>query len=263
MQVAWLGAGCHTCAALTDAVCQVKVSVIIPAYNEERLLGESLNHVHRAMQAFVSRDWAVELIVCDNNSSDETASVARTAGAKVVFEPVNQIARARNSGAAAATGDWFIFVDADSHPSPELFAAAANAIASDSCIAGGAPVDMLTVSRLANFSVRGWNFISRTLQWMAGSFLFCRADVFRSLSGFNQELFASEEIDLSRRLKRFGRKVGKPVVILRGVAIKSSPRKIWLYTTGEYIRFICKAMLTLGGSIRKREGCTIWYDGRR
>jgi len=40
----------------------------------------------------------------------------------VVFEPHNQISRARNRGAAAATGQWLLFVDADSTPSPELLA---------------------------------------------------------------------------------------------------------------------------------------------
>ena len=46
----------------------------------------------------------------------------------MVFEPVNQIARARNTGAAAATGDWLVFIDADSHPSAELFAEVAEQI---------------------------------------------------------------------------------------------------------------------------------------
>ena len=59
--------------------------------------------------------------MCDNNSKDRTAEIARAAGARVVFEPVNQIARARNAGAAAATGIWLVFVDADSHPSAALF----------------------------------------------------------------------------------------------------------------------------------------------
>ena len=83
------------------------------------MLGESLAEIKSAARAFAPRGWDFELIVCDNNSTDRTAEIARAAGATVVFEPVNQIARARNSGAAAATGDWLIFVDADSHPSAD------------------------------------------------------------------------------------------------------------------------------------------------
>jgi glycosyltransferase involved in cell wall biosynthesis len=104
----------------------VKISIIIPAFNEERLLGASLRQIKAAAGAFTARGWEVELIVCDNNSTDRTSEIAYAAGADVVFEPVNQIARARNSGAAAASGDWFIFVDADSHPRAELFSVSRN-----------------------------------------------------------------------------------------------------------------------------------------
>ena len=94
----------------------MKVSIVVPAFNEEALLAGSLAAVRKAMRAF---DHA-ELIVCDNNSTDRTAEIARAAGAKVVFEPVNQIARARNTSVAAASGDWLLFVDADSYPTVEL-----------------------------------------------------------------------------------------------------------------------------------------------
>src|SRR6266480_4245946 len=90
------------------------------------------------MEAFAERGWPAELIVCDNNSDDRTAEIARAAGARVVFEPVNQIARARNTGAAHAAGEWLIFIDADSQPSRELFAEAAEAMQGGRCLAGGA-----------------------------------------------------------------------------------------------------------------------------
>ena len=54
-----------------------------------------------------------------------------------MFEPVNQIARARNAGAAAASGDWLMFVDADSYPSVELLREVREAMQSG-CLAGGA-----------------------------------------------------------------------------------------------------------------------------
>ncbi|HEX4644727.1 MAG TPA: glycosyltransferase [Verrucomicrobiae bacterium] len=99
----------------------LKISVVVPAFNEEKLLAETLRRIRASLEAFNRLGWPGELIVCDNNSTDHTAELARSAGATVVFEPVNQIARARNKGAEAASGDWLIFVDADSHPTPELF----------------------------------------------------------------------------------------------------------------------------------------------
>src|SRR5262249_59692752 len=96
----------------------MKLSIIIPAFNEEKLLPSCLEHVFTAVRANASPDWTSEVIVVDNNSTDRTAAIAHAAGATVVFEPVNQISRARNAGARVAQGDWFLFVDADSalHP---------------------------------------------------------------------------------------------------------------------------------------------------
>ena len=82
----------------------VKISIVVPAFNEEKLLGDTLAQIKAVAGAFTNIGWDTELIVCDNHSTDRTAEIARAAGAKVVFEPINQISRARNAGAAAATG---------------------------------------------------------------------------------------------------------------------------------------------------------------
>src|SRR5439155_9951135 len=192
----------------------MKISIVIPAFNEERLIGETLACVRDAMTEFTRRGWDTELIVCDNNSTDRTSELACSAGAKVVFEPINQIARARNSGAAAASGDWLIFVDADSRPSPELFAEVAEEIGAGHCLAGGCTVRLERNYPMANLGVKLWNGISRCLHWLAGSFIFCEASAFRQVGGFSSELFAAEEIDLSKRLKRLAREMGKSIVIL-------------------------------------------------
>ena len=192
----------------------MKISVIIPAFNEERLLGGTLAQVKSAMAAFTERHWETELIVCDNNSTDRTAEIARAAGATVVFEPVNQIARARNSGAAAATGEWLIFVDADSQPSAELLADVAEQIQSGKCLAGGSTVRMNEKHFWAEFFTWLWNCSSRLGRWLAGSFIFVEAAVFRKIGGFSNKLFAAEELDLSKRLKKLARETGREIVIL-------------------------------------------------
>ncbi len=120
----------------------MKISVIVPAFNEEKFIARALRKIKAATGAFSLLGWESEIIVCDNNSTDRTAEKARAAGATVVFEPVNQISRARNTGAAAATGDWLVFVDADSYPSRELFADLASVIQSGRCLGGGAVVAM-------------------------------------------------------------------------------------------------------------------------
>lgn len=240
----------------------MRVSVVVPAFNEEALLAGSLSAIREAMQVFEQAGNMSELIVCDNNSTDRTAEIARAAGAKVVFEPVNQIARARNTGAAQASGDWLLFVDADSYPTAALFEETRAAIASG-CLAGGATVSLDSADPAIRFWVAAWNFLSRRARWAAGSFIFCEAAAFRRLGGFSQDLYAAEEIDLFKRLKRLARRERRAIVILHRNPLRTSGRKALLYTKREHFAFMLKTLLLGGRNLRSRESCYAWYDGRR
>jgi glycosyltransferase involved in cell wall biosynthesis len=240
----------------------VKISIVVPAFNEERLLGDSLAQINLAASAFQQRGWTTELIVCDNNSTDKTPDIARAAGATVVFEPINQIARARNRGAETATGDWLLFVDADSHPSPELFSDVADAIDSGRCLAGGSTVVLDKRYFVAGLFVSVWNFTSRWRRLLAGSFIFCEAATFRNIGGFSHELFAGEELELSRRLWKVAKESGKKVVILHRHPLVTSARKMRLYTLREHFRLVARLSRDRR-VLNSREACYLWYDGRR
>src|SRR5262245_12658348 len=104
--------------------------------------------------------WPGEIVVCDNNSRDRTAEVARAAGARVVFEGPNQIARARNAGARAAAGEWLVFVDADTLVSGELLAEALGLLDAGKAAGGGSLLVMeCSGSRVGDAIVRTWNRI--------------------------------------------------------------------------------------------------------
>ena len=240
----------------------MKISVIIPAFNEERLLAGTLTRIKSAMTAFTRLGWDSELIVCDNNSTDRTAEIARAAGATVVFEPVNQIARARNCGAAAATGDWMIFVDADSQPSAELFADVTEQIQSGRCLAGGSTVQMDEHFLLAGFFTWTWNWSSRLGRWLAGSFIFVETAAFRQIGGFSHELFAAEDLDLSKRLKKLARETGREVVILDAHPLVTSARKMRLYTIWDHLKLVTHVLFNRR-ALYNRDSCHLWYDGRR
>ncbi len=242
---------------------RVRVSIIVPAFNEELLLAASLAEINKAASVVANRGWDCELIVCDNNSSDRTAAIARASGAMVVFEPFNQIGRARNTGAAAATGDWLLFIDADSHPSPDLMAEVAAVIESGRVLAGGVTIRMDNESLVARFITSLWNLISRSRKLVAGSFIFVEAAAFRSVGGFSHDWFAGEELELCRRLKMAARKTKRRIVILHRHPIHTSGRKIELYTPWEMLRLIAGVVMSGGRSLRSRETTQLWYDGRR
>jgi glycosyltransferase involved in cell wall biosynthesis len=239
----------------------VRLSLVVPAFNEERLIAATLEHLHAGIAALERRGWSGELIVCDNNSTDRTAEIARGAGARVVFEAVNQISRARNAGARAARGEWLLFVDADSSPSVELFRDMLERIDTPRCVGGGCTVTLPRAPLGVRAWVGGWNFTSRVMRWAAGSFLFCEATAFRTVGGFSEELYAAEEIDLSRRLK--ARFPERDFVILHRHPLMTSGRKAELYGYREHLAFMWR-MLTAGRrTLRSREACSLWYDGRR
>ena len=180
------------------------LSIIIPAFNEELLIEACLKSVHASLVANAKPDLTSEIIVVDNNSTDNTAELARRAGAQVVFEPVNQIGRARNTGAARATGDWLLFVDADSILNPELFGDILRLIEEGRIVGCGSAIKMQDLPWWASGVLRLWTATSVLFRWAAGALVVSRADAFRDVGGFDQELYAADEITLSEKLKKMG-----------------------------------------------------------
>jgi glycosyltransferase involved in cell wall biosynthesis len=242
----------------------MRVSVVLPAFNEEKLLPAALASVKAAASAFTACGWEWECVVCDNNSTDATSAVARAAGATVVFEPVNQIGRARDAGARVATGEWLVFIDADSTPSAELFASIATRIAEGRALGGGSTVELEPgTPRYARFVCGLWNLWSRLAGWAAGSCVWVEAAAFRAVGGFGTEYYAGEEVFLSRRLKSLARRSGRRFVILADHPLRTSSRKLKLYTLPEAGSFFFRMLFTAGRAAKRPENCEIWYDGRR
>jgi len=162
-------------------------AVIIPAWNEAEYIESCIASIKTAMSRV---PYSGQLIVVDNNSTDDTAQLAQAAGAQVVFEPINQISRARNAGADAANASMFVFVDADSHIDAPLLHAALDAIELNNNIGGGAWIrGDREPGLIAWLGINKWNWISRTFKLAAGCFVYVRADAFiarqRTRDGFS------------------------------------------------------------------------------
>lgn len=239
----------------------MNLSIIIPAFNEEKFLPATMKAIHRALHVFEEAEWRWEIIVCDNNSKDRTAEVAKKHGATVVFELVNQIGRARNRGASAASGEWLLFIDGDSEPNAELFRATLDRMRDDSILAGGCIMEQDLDDRVLKLLTECWNRFSRTMRWMAGSYIFVRADAFRKVGGFDLKRYAGEEIVLSRSLKKLARKRRQSLVIIAEHRLKTSSRKIRLFSKREQLVFVLRAVIWPLRVIHRPQ--PYWYDGRR
>lgn len=246
----------------------MKLSFVIPAYNEAACIEACLQHVARAAEQCRAQGYKfdAECVVADNNSGDDTAERAARAGATVVFEPINQISRARNAGARAATGEWLIFIDADSELSAELLADVLKLIEAGKHVGCGCLVGMAgrnEMPRLARRLLAVWTWLSARLNWAAGSFIVCRTDVFTALGGFSEELYAAEEIDFSRRIKKYARRHGSRFSVLRNHSLRTSNRKVRLYTERELRAQLWRLILNPRRALRDKGALAVWYDGRR
>ncbi|MEY2880001.1 MAG: Poly-beta,6-N-acetyl-D-glucosamine synthase [Verrucomicrobiota bacterium] len=182
------------------------ISVIIPAHNEEAGLGETLRAVRAALHE-VPRPH--EVIVVDDASTDRTAAIAREHGATVVAVAHRQIAATRNSGARAARGDVFVFVDADTRVDAGVLRAALAALARGA--AGGGAWGRLEgdVPAYARLLWIGLVAAGHVVGFTGGAFLFCTRAAFERGGGFNEQFFGGEEWEFALALKRTG-----PFVVL-------------------------------------------------
>jgi glycosyltransferase involved in cell wall biosynthesis len=229
------------------------ISFIVPAHNEELLLGETLRAIELAARALAQ---PFEIIVVDDASVDNTAEIARAHNARVVSVAFRQIARTRNAGARNAHGEWFVFVDADTIVTQAVVCAAIAAIRAGA-VGGGCAIRFDgRVPRYAKAMAAIALPLYRALGLAAGCFLFCTREAFQTVGGFDENLFAAEEAAMSLALHRQGR-----FVVLRET-VATSGRKLRTYTAREILGIFLR-LAARPSALRKREGLDIWYGQRR
>jgi glycosyltransferase involved in cell wall biosynthesis len=230
------------------------ISFIIPAHNEELLLGQTLRAVNDAAGALGER---FEVIVADDASTDRTAVIAREHGARVVSGGQRQIAATRNAGARAACGEMLLFVDADTTVNQVAIRAAIGAMLTGA-VGGGCAFrfdgDVPLYGRLMQVIAAP---LYRALGLASGCFLFCTREAYLAVGGFNEGLFAAEEAAMSRALRRQGH-----FVVLRE-SVTTSGRKLRAHTPREVLGLLVRLAFAGPKSVRQRRGLEIWYEERR
>jgi glycosyltransferase involved in cell wall biosynthesis len=230
------------------------ISFIIPAYNEEQHLGRTLDAINGAAGAL---DEPSEIIVVDDASTDATAAVAHTRGARVIAVNCRQIAAVRNAGAMQAKGNMLIFVDADTVVSIDVVRAAVRAMR-EGAVGGGAAVRF-------DGQLPFWGKVTAALfiplyrlaGLAAGCFLFCTRDAFEAVGGFNKDLFAAEEVVMTRALRRQGR------FVLLHESVTTSGRKLRAYSARELLGILARLAVAGPKALGRREGLELWYGDRR
>lgn len=240
-----------------------RLSLVIPAYNESVLLPRLLDTVDAARQRFARGADAIEVIVADNGSTDDTAAIAAARGCRVATVSKRMIGASRNGGAALASAPVVCFVDADMQIHPDTFNAIEDAL-NDSRIIGGATG--VTMERWSAGIALTFSMLL-PLVWLTGmdtGVVFMRRADFESVGGYSETRHFAEDVDLLFKLIRLGRSRGQRLTRLRPVKAIASVRKFDRY--GDWHYFWMMPRLTVG-TLRPRASNhptarRYWYDDR-
>lgn len=247
-----------------------RISLVIPAFNEEAFLPALLDSVDVARARYSGGPDEIEVIVADNSSTDRTARVARSRGCIVAHVEKPVIAASRNGGARVANGEIVAFVDADCTIHPETFNVIEQTMSSPKVIAGATS---------ARFDRRSLGIAATTLLGQFIFFLanldigvvFCRREDWKAVGGYNEDLKCAEDVEFLVELKKLGKSRGQKFVRAKGARATTSARKFdsrgdWHYffmgppTAAFYMIFNRAALQRKMGESRISE---YWYDVRK
>ena len=180
------------------------ISLVVPAWDEAAYLPRLLDSVDGARARYPGGADAIEVIVADNDSTDETSEVARARGCRVARVAKRSIAAARNGGAAVARGTFVCFTDADCMIHPETFNYIQAMMRRRGFIGGATGVVM---ERWSAGVAATWGVVMLPL-WsfgLDGGVYFCRRSDFERVGGFDETVRAGEDVRFIRAMKRLGR----------------------------------------------------------
>ncbi len=206
-----------------------KISVVIPAHNEEKYVVRCINSIKAAAKCY---GGSVEAIVVCNRCTDNTEQLAKSAGARVVVDESRCIAQVRNAGIAAARGDVIITIDCDNRMTPATINEICELLDSGKYIGGGAPIrfERLSFPLLINELMCDAGFAATGLY--CGMF-WAEKSAFDAIDGFAEKR-AMEDVVTAKNLRAYGKKFGKKYGCLKKNYLINSTRKYddmgdWLY----------------------------------
>ncbi|MBW3637524.1 MAG: glycosyltransferase [Armatimonadetes bacterium] len=218
----------------------ISISVVIPTLNEAQRLPDLLQKLKSQTHA------PLEIIVCDGDSADQTAQIARDAGVTLLATE-RGVSLQRNAGAHASSGELLVFLDADDAPLPHFLWQVAQSYRKLPFVIACPWFVALDGGRAGKLCYLLFNlgfFLGQsTLRMGSGVCLICPRDKFLACGGFDEALHLGEDIHLIRKLcPRFG--LHRHLLIPLGTSARRFERVGALKLMGFYARIT--PLLVLG-----------------
>lgn len=203
------------------------LSVIIPALNKEDYIGKTLQRINQAIVILheQSPDLSLQVIVVDNDSTDQTAQIARSYGAVVVAESIRNISLARNAGARTAKGEILLFIDADTLIPETLLMKIASVMSDTSCVGGAVDTDHRPKSAILRIYNWFFSILLRLCGTTQGAAQFYRRDMFLTVGGYDENIYMGKDVDCYLRIARAARKTGSKIHFISDMKVIPSPRR--------------------------------------
>lgn len=176
------------------------ISFVIPAFNEERYIANTLDSIHTALQG----RWSYEILVIDNGSTDRTPELVRTGGGQVLVRKGGTIGSLRNFGAARAKGDVLVFLDADITLTAAWLSNFETVVALFRSLPRVLSGSMCSIPSSPTWLERMWYApqVDESLSHLGSAHLIIRRDFFTEIGGFDETLETGEDYDFSVRVVR-------------------------------------------------------------
>ena len=198
-----------------------RISVVIPAHNEQRYLPACIDSIKRAAGSI---HCGVEIVVVASRCTDATAEVAAASGAIVVRDDSRNIATVRNAGIRASTGEIVVTIDADSLMHHDALGEVERHLATGRYVGGGASFVPERRSIGIDTTIAMVR-LSMLITGLGGAMYWFRRNDFDAIGGFDERLTIAEDLDFARRLREFGRRSGRRFITLRSAPVVTSCRK--------------------------------------
>jgi glycosyltransferase involved in cell wall biosynthesis len=240
-----------------------RISLIIPAYNEQKFIGKTLWSVLKAKETY-KEPSLVEIIVVNNCSTDNTQEIAENCGARVVIEEKRRISSVKNKGVKEAKGEIIGFLDADSYITPNIFNTLDEAMSKENCFGGGTRVKLErnSIGIFCTYCITV--FPAKWLLGVAGGLIFTRKSAFDEVGGFDETLYCAEDSKFILDLKNYGKQTRKKFKIITKDYVVTSARSFDKFGDWYYFKNLPKILFKMKKVFRSEEFAKkFWYDVER